>query len=61
MIDQDTIFLLRREGQLEKIPHRRYESEDLLQTLLDKHPDLLVGEQIDPDNPPRWLMVHREA
>jgi len=23
MIDQDTIFLLRREGQLEKIPHRR--------------------------------------
>ena len=61
MIDQDTIFLLDGAGQLQKIPHRRYDSEDLLQQLIDHHPDLLVGEQIDPDDPPRWLMVQREA
>ena len=61
MIDQDTIFLLDGAGQLQKIPHRRYESEDLLQQLIDHHPDLLVGEQIDPDEPPRWLTVQREA
>jgi len=61
MIDQDTIFLLDPRGKLEKIPHRLYESEDLLQKLLDGYPELLVGEQIDPDDPPRWLMVQREA
>lgn len=61
MIDQDTIFLLSSTGELEKIPHRLYESEDLLQKLLDDYPELLVGEQINPDDAPRWLMVHREA
>lgn len=61
MIDQDTIFLLSADGQLDKIPHRRYESEDLLQKLIDGYPEILVGEQIDPDEPPRWLMVQREA
>ena len=61
MIDQDTIFLLNSTGKLEKIPHRLYESEGLLQKLLDDYPELLVGEQIDPDEPPRWLMVQREA
>ena len=61
MIDQDTIFLLSSTGKLEKIPHRLYESEDLLQKLLDDYPELLVGEQIDQDDPPRWLMVQREA
>lgn len=61
MIDQDTIFLLGEEERLERIPHRLYESEGLLQDLIETHPDLLVGEQIDPDRPPRWLMVQREA
>ena len=61
MIDQDTIFLLDGAGQLQKIRHCRYESEDLLQGLIDQYPELMVGEQIDPDDPPRWLMVQREA
>lgn len=61
MIDQDTIFLLAGEGRLERIPHRQYETEDLLQGLIDRYPELLVGEQIDRDQPPRWLMVSREA
>ena len=61
MIDQDTIFLLSSEGQLDEIPHRPYQTEDLLQELIDRHPELLVGEQIDRDDPPRWLMVQREA
>src|SRR5204862_4673194 len=28
--------------------------------LLATHPDLLAGEQIDSDNPRRWLLVTRE-
>lgn len=57
----DTIFLVSSEGRLEKVPHRAYDSEDLLQQLVEQHPEILVGEQIDPDNPPRWLLIEREV
>jgi len=57
----DTIFLINAEGGLERVPHRQYESEDLLQHLVECHPEILVGEQIDPDNPPRWLLIEREV
>jgi hypothetical protein len=57
----DTIFLVNSEGNLEKVPYRMYESEDLLQHLVERHPEILVGEQIDPDNPPRWLLINREV
>ena len=57
----DTIFLVSSEGKLERVPYRRYESEVLLQHLVERHPEILVGEQIDPDNPPRWLLIDREA
>jgi len=59
--DSDSIFLIDGQGQLERVPHHQYETEELLQSLVDKHPELLVGEQIDPDRPPRWLVVRREA
>ena len=38
-----------------------YSREDVLQRLLEQYPDLLAGEQIDPDDPRRWLLVKREA
>ncbi len=31
-----------------------------LQDLLECSPDLLAGEQIDPENPRRWLLIKRE-
>ncbi len=37
-----------------------YDSEDLLQKLLADHPDLLAGDQIDAEDPRRWLLVSRE-
>ena len=37
-----------------------YSNEDVLQTYLERYPDLLPGEQIDPENPRRWLLVARE-
>jgi hypothetical protein len=57
----DTIFLIDANEELERIPHRQYESEDLLQRLVESHPEILVGDQIDPDNPPRWLLIEREV
>ncbi len=53
----DSIFLMGSNGNLERVPHQRYESEDLLQNIVDKHPELLVGEQINPDDLPRWLVI----
>ncbi|RME60897.1 hypothetical protein D6779_01245, partial [Candidatus Parcubacteria bacterium] len=39
----------------------RCKNEDLeLQGLLERNPDLLPGDQINPDDPRRWLIVERE-
>jgi hypothetical protein len=37
------------------------DSEDRLQELLAQHPDLLAGDQIDEDEPRRWLLISREV
>ena len=37
-----------------------YDLESLLQKLLADHPDLLAGDQIDAEEPRRWLLVTRE-
>jgi hypothetical protein len=55
------IFLLRDDGQLVEMTERAYDSERLLQELLESHPALLSGDQIDPESPRRWLLVNRET
>jgi hypothetical protein len=57
----DAIYLLGEDGRLEKVPYTQYAAEDVLQELIASYPELIVGEQIDPDDPPRWLLVSREA
>lgn len=37
-----------------------YVAESALQALLVDYPDLLPGDQIDPEDPRRWLLVSRE-
>jgi hypothetical protein len=37
-----------------------YDSENLLQALLARYPDLLAGDQFT-ESPRRWLLVKREA
>lgn len=56
----DVIFL-RNNGVLQAFGRADYTSEDLLQQLLELHPDLLSGEQLRPGDPIRWLFVAREA
>ena len=58
---RDTIFLLSEAGTLERVPRTDYDSETLLQTLIEKYPDLLAGEQMQPEEAIRWLVVSREA
>ena len=54
------IYLLNPGAELAPMTEEPYDSEAILQELLATHPDLLAGEQIDSDNPRRWLLVKRE-
>ena len=54
------IFHINAGGELSMMLETPYESEDLLQTLLERYPDVLAGEQINPEAPRRWLLVKRE-
>jgi hypothetical protein len=61
MSSTNAIFLLDSDHRLERVPYSKYSSEEILQQLVAKHPELLAGDQIDPDDPPRWLLVRREV
>ena len=45
------MFLIQADGQLVEMSEQPYDSEDLLQELLAKYPNLLAGDQIDDANP----------
>jgi hypothetical protein len=53
-------FLGDGESGLTSLTEAPYDTEDVLQALLARYPDLLPGDQIDPENPRRWLLVSRE-
>lgn len=57
----DAIFFVGPGGDLERVPLAPYSSEDLIQELVARYPDLLAGDQINRDDPPSWLLVTREA
>lgn len=57
----DVIYLLNDSGGLERVPMSEYQNEDLLQSMVEKYPELLAGDQINSDDPVRWMMVRREA
>lgn len=54
------IYLLNDNSDLVAMEEAPYDSEKILQEMLAQHPDLLAGEQINSDEPRRWLLVTRE-
>ncbi len=54
------IYLLPENADLQALEEVPYDSEKLLQELLAIHPDLLAGEQINSEDPRRWLLITRE-
>lgn len=42
---------MRDDGRLVGMGERAYDSEDLLQSLLESYPKLLAGDQVDSANP----------
>ncbi|HUV94467.1 MAG TPA: hypothetical protein VMX14_06505 [Anaerolineae bacterium] len=55
------VFLIQDDDQLVEMTEQPYGSEDRLQELLAKYPNLLAGGQINPADPRRWLLVSREV
>jgi hypothetical protein len=55
-----SIYVIQDDQHLIEVRERAYDSEDLLQGLLAKYPNLLAGDQIDSASPRRWLLVARE-
>jgi hypothetical protein len=56
-----TIFLMRDGGRLSPMQEAQYVNEAELQRLLVQYCDLLPGDQIDPEEPRRWLFIGREV
>ena len=55
------IYLMDECSRTTSLKRVRCRNEDQeLQLLLESNPDLLPGEQIDPDAPRRWLLIKRE-
>lgn len=54
------IFLVNLDGSLVEMSEEGYAEEARLQELLARHPQLLAGEQIDQEDPRRWVLVRRE-
>src|SRR4051794_36639387 len=55
------IFLLRGEDELLAMTETAYDTEDVLQALIAKFPDLLAGDQLAGGSARRWLLIGREA
>jgi hypothetical protein len=54
------VFLLQEDESLVAMEPAEFAKEDDFQRLLSRFPELLVGDQIDPQNPRRWALVKRE-
>lgn len=55
------VYLVRDDGTTQTMSRIRCQNEDReLQLILERNPDLLPGDQIDPEDPRRWLLIKRE-
>lgn len=54
------IFMIKDNDELVAMAEKKYERELDFQDLLEDYPDLIPGDQINSENPRRWLLVKRE-
>ena len=55
------VYVVRDDGSSQPMTRVQCKDEDLeLQRILERNPDLLPGDQIDPEDPRRWLLIKRE-
>lgn len=56
-----SIFRVRGRDDLVPMTEASYDSEDVLQELLAKFPELLAGDQLAGADARRWVLIDREA
>lgn len=54
------IFLLQENGDVVDMREQPFQSEEFLQELIAKHPELLAGDQFGTLSPKRFLLISRE-
>lgn len=55
------IFLVdENQNSLSPMTETSYEAEEVLQALIAQYPDLIPGDQINPESPRQWILVGRE-
>lgn len=54
------VFHIDKDNNLTPLKEEKYEKEAQLQELIAEHPEILAGEQINPDEPRRWILIRRE-
>ena len=54
------IYKIKDNNKLVTIHEEKHHNENNFQELLFLYPDLIPGDEIDPENPRRWLRVGRE-
>ena len=54
------IYVLSDSGDMTALTQSQYSDEDAFQVLIENHPEILAGDQINPDNPRQWLLISRE-
>jgi hypothetical protein len=57
----EDLILMEQGDRLVPLEATPYDAERVLRDLLDVHPELLAGAQMDPSNPRRFIQVRREA
>jgi len=55
-----SIFMIDGAGTLVAMKPMPFAREDDFQRLLEQYPELLIGDQIEPNAPRRWLLIRRE-
>ena len=60
LIVAERIYARGATGKLESLEEELFSSEDELQALVADHPEVLDGEQIQPGDRRRWLLITRE-
>ena len=56
----EKIYIRNASGEMEPLTEKPFDTEAMLQELIGRHPELLSGEQMDPDDPSRWILIGRE-
>ena len=55
-----SIYLLSQNDKITELKETNYKNEDFFQSLIEKYPNILAGDQIDPNNPRKWILISRE-